>query len=89
MKRTNRHDTYVRGLKRNAICCWILLLSTSCLDRIDLLPADADPQLVVQGFVDNLGRVEVQLRASQNFTSFINEEILENARVELIENDDG
>jgi len=87
MKRTNRYHTYVQALKRNCIFCWMLLLSASCLDRIDLLTADAEPQLVVQGFVDNLGRVEVQLRASQNFTSFINEGILENAQVELIEND--
>lgn len=65
---------------------WILILLSSCLERIDLLPPDTEPQLVVQGFVDNLGRVEVRLRATQNFNSFINESILDDAEVELIEN---
>ena len=65
----------------------IILIASSCLERIDIIPEEAAPLLVVQGFVDNLGRVEVQLRATQDFSSFTNEGILNGAQVELVEND--
>ena len=76
----------VKSITGSLYLC-VFLLFTSCLDRIDIVPEESASLLVVQGFVDNSGRVEVALRATQDFSSFTRDAFINGSQVELIEND--